>query len=292
MDYPPSLRLTRFAPSPTGFLHIGHAYAAQQVFGTAERLGGTALLRIEDIDHSRCKTQFSYDLQDDLAWLGFDWIRPARVQSEHYADYAKVVIDLVQRGLAYPCNLSRTELKSGARTSLLKRPSHSQMAKLCDTIHKAARYKSPSLPYAVRLDLKAALKQIGTALTYYEGDAAHHGRLSLEEWSLSDRPDPVIARRDIGTSYHVAVTHDDHIQGITDVVRGADFIDETPLHVLIQNLMGWSTPRYHHHALITDETGRKLSKSDKDITIRSLRESGMNPAQVLSHSLLKTREPL
>jgi glutamyl-Q tRNA(Asp) synthetase len=284
MDYPPTTLLTRFAPSPTGLLHLGHAYAAAQVFETAERLGGTALLRIEDIDHTRCKTQFSYDLQDDLAWLGFDWIRPARVQSEHYTDYAKVVIDLVQRGLAYPCNLSRTELKSGLRTSVAKKRSHSQMAQLCDTIQKAARYKTPSLPYAVRLDLKAALKQTDTALTYFEGDATRHGRLSLEAWSLSDRPDPVIARRDIGTSYHIAVTHDDHIQGITDVVRGADFMDQTPLHVLIQTLMGWSTPRYHHHPLVTDETGRKLSKTDKDITIRSLRESGMRPADVLSQA--------
>lgn len=276
--------LTRFAPSPTGLLHLGHAYAAAQVFESAERLGGTALLRIEDIDHTRCRTEFSYDLQDDLSWLGFDWVRPVRVQSENYADYAKVVIDLVQRGLAYPCKLSRTELKSGLRTPVLQNQSHSQMAKLCDTLRKAARYKTPSLPYAVRLNLKAALKQTGEPLTYFEGDEAIHSRLSLEEWSLSDRPDPVIARRDIGTSYHIAVTHDDHLQGITDIVRGADFIDQTPLHVLIQTLMGWRTPRYHHHALVTDKTGRKLSKSDKDITIRSLRETGMSPVDVLSQA--------
>lgn len=292
MDYPPTMMLTRFAPSSTGLLHLGHAYAAQQVFETAERLGGTALLRIEDIDHTRCRPEYAFDLQDDLAWLGFNWIRPARVQSDHYADYAKVVIDLIQRGLAYPCKLSRTELNRGLRTPVTQNRSHSELAKLCTTLQKAARYKTPSLPYAVRLDLKAALKQTGTALTYFEGNQAIHSRLSLEEWSLSDRPDPVIARRDIGTSYHIAVTHDDHLQGITDIIRGADFIDQTPLHVLIQTLMGWLTPRYHHHALVTDETGRKLSKSDKDITIRSLRDSGVSPSDVLAHSLLKARGAL
>lgn len=287
-----SVPFTRFAPSPTGLLHLGHAYAAAQVFEMAERLGGTALLRIEDIDHTRCKRQFSFDLQDDLSWLGFDWIRPVRVQSEHYADYAKVIIDLIQRGLAYPCTLSRTELKSGVRTPTPQKLPHSQMAKLCDTVFKAARYKTPSLPYAIRLNLKAALKQTGEALTYFEGDSARHSRLRIEDWSLSDRPDPIIARRDIGCSYHIAVTHDDHIQGITDVVRGEDFVDQTPLHVLLQTLMGWRTPRYHHHALVTDETGRKLSKTDKDITIQSLRDAGHSPSDVLSHSLLKTRSAL
>jgi len=284
METHSKIKLTRFAPSPTGLLHLGHAFAAAQVWETAERLGGTALLRIEDIDHTRCRRQFSYDLQDDLAWLGFDWIRPARVQSEHYSDYAKVVIDLIQRGLAYPCGLSRSELKSGARTSPAEAGSHSDMAKMCDTVHKAARFKTPSLPYAIRLNLKAALKHTGDPLTYLEDDAARQSRLSIEEWILSDRPDPVIARRDIGCSYHIAVTHDDYIQGITDVVRGEDFVDQTPLHVLIQSLMGWVTPRYHHHALITDQAGRKFSKSDRDLTIQSLRESGLSPADVLSRA--------
>ena len=276
--------VTRFAPSPTGRLHLGHAYAAAQVFQTAETMAAKALLRIEDIDHTRCRPDYIDGIYEDLAWLGFDWPRPVRVQSQHYAAYAKVTIDLIERGLAYPCALSRTALKAGQRTppdSL----SHGKAARACDELRKAARYKTPSLPYAIRLNLNAALKQTGDALTYFEDDLSRRARPSLEDWSLSTRPDPIIARKDIAASYHIAVTHDDHIQGITHIIRGADFIDQTPLHVLLQSLMGWETPRYSHHDLITDDTGRKLSKSDKDETIQSLRESGMSAPDVLGRAV-------
>jgi glutamyl-Q tRNA(Asp) synthetase len=276
-----SISLTRFAPSPTGRLHLGHAYAAAQVFRTAERMGGTALLRIEDIDHTRCRPEFTQGIYEDLTWLGFDWPQPARVQSSHYKDYAKVTTDLIERGLAYPCTLSRTELKSGAR-SLPEKLSHGEAARVCVRIREAARYKTPSLPFAIRLNLKAALKQIGGALTYQDSGETCEARRPLEDWALSDRPDPVIARRDIGVSYHIAVAHDDHVQGMTHIIRGADFIDQTPLHILIQNLMGWKTPLYQHHDLLTDEAGRKLSKTDKDQTLQSLREAGQSPADVLS----------
>jgi len=132
------------------------------------------------------------------------------------------------------------------------------------------------------LNLKAALKQVSAPLIYQEGDTSLQARLSLDNWIASDRPDPIIARRDICASYHIAVTHDDHLQGITHIIRGADFIDQTPLHVLIQNLMGWPIPSYQHHDLVTDDTGRKLSKSAKDQTVKSLREAGHSPADVLS----------
>jgi len=251
-----SSSLTRFAPSPTGRLHIGHAHAAAAVFGFAVENSGRALLRIEDIDHTRCA---------------------------HYSAYAKVVIDLIERGLAYPCGLSRTHLKAGKRTPRPTSPSHGKAAKVCDKMREAMRFKTPSLPFAIRLNLEAALKRAPKALPYSDSGTQQLQALpSLEAWAKSTRPDPVIARRDIGASYHIAVTHDDELQGITHIVRGADFIDQTPLHILIQNLMGWRTPIYHHHALITDMTGRKLSKTAKDKTIESLRESGMSPADVLS----------
>ena len=275
--------ITRFAPSPTGGLHLGHAYAAAQVFEAAESTGSAALLRIEDIDHTRCRPEFIDGIYEDLAWLGFNLPRPVRVQSEHYAAYADVSIDLIERGLAYPCTLSRTQLKAGERTSA-ETTTHGKAARACDALRKAARYKTPSLPYAIRLNLKAALKQNGGALFYREGDETKQARLPLEDWAVSDRPDPVIARRDIAASYHIAVTHDDHVQGVTHVIRGADFIDQTPLHVLLQVLMGWETPIYSHHALVTDANGRKFSKSDKDITIQSLRESGLTSADVLSQA--------
>jgi len=183
---------TRFAPSPTGRLHLGHALAAQEAFG-------------------------------------FDWPLPVRVQSRHYIDYAKVVAELLERGLAYPCQLTRSELKEGERT-----------------------------------------------------DPNVDARATLMEWAQSSRPDPIIARKDIGVSYHIAVTHDDHLQGITHVVRGMDLFEETPLHVLIQALMGWDTPIYHHHALMRREDGEKLSKRGLDSSIQSLRKNGLTAAQVLA----------
>lgn len=277
-----NIYVTRFAPSPTGNLHLGHAYAAACVFETAEAMGAVALLRIEDIDHTRCRTEFTQGIYEDLAWLGYDWLQPVRVQSQHYTAYGKAIIDLIERGLAYPCPLTRARLKAGERTPRPSSVSHGAAARLCDQLRKSVRYKAPSLPVAVRLNLQAALKRTGQPLIYENNGEQIQARLPLEEWVLSDRPDPIIARRDIGVSYHIAVTHDDHAQGVTDIIRGADFEDQTPLHILIQNLLGWNTPKYRHHDLIRDETGRKLSKSAKDQTIRSLRDAGMSAADVLS----------
>ena len=274
--------LTRFAPSPTGRLHLGHAHAAASVFGFAAAHSGTALLRIEDIDHTRCRAELTEGIYEDLAWLGYDWPDPVRVQSAHYSDYADVVIDLIERGLAYPCSLSRTQLKSGTRTPRPDSFPHGEAARVVDKLRAAVRYKTPDLPFAIRLNLKAALKRASTQLPYQDTDVQMNALPSLQSWASSSRPDPVIARRDIGASYHIAVTHDDQLQGITHVVRGADFIDQTPLQVLIQSLMGWRVPIYHHHALITDAAGRKLSKTAKDQTIQSLRENGATPADVLS----------
>lgn len=276
--------ITRFAPSPTGHLHLGHAFAAAKVFEFAEQQNGTALLRIEDIDHTRCHAPMIDGIYEDLEWLGFNWPQPVRIQSGHYAQYAKVVIDLVQRGLAYSCILSRRELNAGKRTSVPDSPSHTEAAKVCDRLRSAAQYKTPSLPFAVRLNLKAALRRAPAKLPYQDSGALKQALPLLQEWAASDRPDPIMARRDIGTSYHIAVTHDDHLQGVTDVVRGADFLEQTQLHVLLQNLMKWTIPNYYHHPLVTDSTGRKLSKSDKDETLHSLRESGLSPADVLSRA--------
>ena len=272
----------RFAPLPTGRLHLGHAYAAYLAFKFSERPGTHTLLRIEDIDHTRCRPEYTQGIYEDLAWLGNKFPAPVRFQSQHYADYAKVVIDLVQRGLAYDCVLSRSELKAGKRTQVPDSPSHAKAGKICARLRSAAQYKTPSLPFAVRLNLKAALRRAPAKLPYSDNSKTNQALPVLFDWAASDRPDPIIARRDIGTSYHIAVTHDDHLQGITSIVRGEDLQDQTPLHVLIQHLMGWETPRYHHHPLVTDERGRKLSKTNKDLTIAFLREIGMSPEDVLS----------
>ena len=276
--------ITRFAPSPTGRLHLGHAYAARTVSKAMFGVQGHVLLRIEDIDHTRCRPEYIEGIYEDLTWIGFEWLPPVRIQSHHYPDYAAVVIDLVQRGLAYPCKLSRSELKAGQRTPRPASPSHSEAGRVCERLRKSVKLKTPSLPFAIRLNLEKALRRVPASLPYQESKESQDALPSLIDWAASDRPDPVIARRDIGTSYHIAVTHDDHLQGVTDIVRGEDFLDQTPLHVLIQNLMGWTTPNYLHHPLVKDETGRKLSKTDNDLTIQSLRESGVPPLDVLSRA--------
>lgn len=268
--------ITRFAPSPTGYLHRGHALAAREAFSA----GGTCLLRIEDIDHTRCRPAYTDAIYEDLRWLGFDWPTPVRVQSAHRGRYAATISDLIERGLAYPCELSRSALKSGARTDGASL-GHGARSRVSEQVRQAARFRTPDLPFAIRLNLGLALRQVA-GLSYVESDQSQSARTPLDAWASSARPDPVLARRDIACSYLVAATQDDHLQGITHVVRGADLLEETPLQVLLQNLMGWTTPTYRHHALLRDTDGRKLSKTAKDQTIQSLREAGLSAADVLA----------
>jgi len=272
-------------------------------------------LRIEDIDQTRCRAEFTDGIYEDLSWLGFKWLTPPRVQSTHRQDYAAIICDLLSRGYAYPCSLRRSELKAGKLPNPVKRLTYTddELDKWSDyslqslqsapwkhvediknIIYQANEQQNPSLPFTIRLDMRTALEDVSDySLIYHtltDGTNLNQGeRLSafgyLVEWlAVSGQPDPILARRDIGCSYHIAVTHDDHLQGVTHVVRGADFTAQTPLHVLIQHLMGWETPTYYHHALLTDPNGRKLSKSAKDLTIKSLRESGLSPEDVLSRA--------
>ena len=211
--------LTRFAPSPTGWLHAGHALAAERAFGF-----GPCLLRIEDIDHTRVRPEYTQGIHDDLRALGHHWPEPVRVQSEHLSDYASVVDILRERGLVVEDYSTRSGAQDRTR------------------------------PPVLRLDTQVAARLTGPLSYEDNGKTVHFDPATL--------PPPTVVRRDIGTSYHIAVTHDDALQGITDVVRGADLADQTPIHVLIQRLMGWPTPRYHHHALVLGADGRKLSKRD------------------------------
>lgn len=240
--------ITRFAPSPTGYLHLGHAYAAAQAFGWARETGGTCLLRIEDIDHTRCKADFTEAIYEDLRWLGFNWPTPVRVQSRHCADYDGVIAALRERGLVYRCFKTRTELPDGAYIGgpLAVAEEAARLARGEPFAWRLASANMPDLP-----------------------DSFAHG-------------DVVLARKDIGTSYHIAVTHDDHIQGVTHIVRGQDLADQTDIHTLIQRLMGWRTPTYTHHGLVMGDDGKKLSKRNRDTTIRSLRAAGMGADDVLA----------
>lgn len=273
--------LTRFAPSPTGHLHLGHVLAAKQAFGF-----GPCLLRIENIDHTRCKREFIEAIFEILGWLGFSWPETERVQNQHYHDYFGVLRDLLDRDLAYPCNLTRSDIKNG------QTPNPCSMTAADWGTFAAAQSSlsvtKPSLPFAIRLNLEAALDELsGRSLIFSDetpekGPVQRNAAKELRTWRLSEnRPDPIIGRKDIGVSYHIAVTHDDALQNITHIVRGMDLFEDTSLHVLIQALMDWPTPIYHHHALMLRPDGKKLSKREADISILSLREKGLTARQVL-----------
>ncbi len=257
---------TRFAPSPTGYLHLGHALAAKEAFGFAKRNDGECLLRIEDIDHTRCKPDYTDAIYEDLTWLGFEWPKPVRVQSHHLAEYQSVIETLHDKGVLYRCFKTRAELAKSPAAPL---PPDEEAALL-----------SSGQAFAMRLNIQACQDWITLPLVYQDSGAKKLVDLSKLE-------DIVLARKDIGTSYHIAVTHDDMIQHITQVVRGADFIDQTPYHVLIQTLMGWPIPIYHHHELLLREDGEKLSKRTQDTTIGSLREKGLSPDQVLAMAQIR-----
>lgn len=239
--------ITRFAPSPTGYLHLGHAYAADQAFGFAARQDGVCLLRIEDIDHTRCRPEYIRAIFEDLDWLGFDWPIPARKQSEHRADYAGVIESLQQKGLVYRCFKTRKELP--------------------DSIYRGG----PDPDEAARLK---ANEKFAWRLSI------HHTEAYLDESGLPFS-DEILARKDIGTSYHVACCHDDAAQGITHVVRGKDIEPLTEFQNLLQRLMDWPVPEYYHHDLRLNDDGDKLSKRNHDTSIRSLREEGYTAKQVL-----------
>ena len=233
--------LTRFAPSPTGYLHLGHAYAAEKAFSL-----GPCLLRIEDIDTTRSRPEFHDAMFEDLRWLGFDWPEPVRVQSNHLEGYRGVIGALDARGLLYRDYTTRTGRED--RT----------------------------LPPIVKLSTERTMDALGTdRLEFQEGSET----IIVDLHSLEDK---TVSRRDIGTSYHIAVTYDDCQQGVTDVVRGEDLFEKTRVHVLIQTLMGWPTPRYHHHPLVMESEQKKMSKRSGSQTIRSLREQGLSPDEVLS----------
>lgn len=270
--------MTRFAPSPTGFLHLGHARAAQRAFGFAQKHNGACLLRIEDIDHMRCKPEFTAAIYEDLRWLGFDWPQPVRVQSEHKQDYEGVITALAARGLIYRCFSTRREIAAQSdEDGVYRGPEFTasrdeELARIAD-----------GEAFAWRLSLSRARDELGErfeALSYTEIDYA--GRARGERPAHANRfGDEVIARRDIGVSYHLAVTHDDAAQEVTHIVRGADLRALTGFHVLLQALMGWPTPLYHHHKLIKTVDGEKLAKRRGSLAIRALREAGHSPEQVL-----------
>lgn len=279
--------VTRFAPSPTGPLHLGHAYSAMLGHDLARKAGGTFLLRFEDIDRARARPEWERGIEEDLAWLGLDWPRPVLRQSERMAAYAEALDALWARGLLYPCTCRRRDILAAATApqegAPLLGPDGVVYPGTCR--HRPAPGSPRPQGAALRLHMAAALEALGLeAIEFVEtglGDGARSGQVRIgAEDLVAGVGDVVLARRDFGTSYHLAVTVDDAAQGITDVVRGQDLFEATAIHVLLQRLLGLPTPRYHHHRLIRDETGKRLAKRDDARALATLRAEGLTPAHL------------
>lgn len=264
--------VTRFAPSPTGDLHRGHAFSALTAFEAARAAGGRFILRIEDIDATRCRPQFETGIYEDLAWLGLTWETPVRRQSEHLDDYQAALARLEVDGLLYRCFRTRREVAEamasaphGAMEVFRGRPL---------PLAEEMRRLTAGEPFAWRLSLDAAARKLGGF-----GDLAF---TEEGEGVIQDRPelggDVVLARKDVGVAYHLAVTVDDALQGITHVIRGRDLFEATHVQRLLQALLGLPTPLYRHHALLTGPDGKRFAKRDRAETLRSLRDRGMSPA--------------
>jgi len=273
--------ITRFAPSPTGHLHLGHAFSALYASQCAEYQGGEFLLRIEDIDPERCKKKYEIELLEDLEWLGLDWPSPVRRQSDHIDDYANALAKLQNMGLLYPCFCSRKDIRAEiaaagyaphAMPQGPEGPLYPGTCRNLSTMEQATQTAS-GVPFALRFKTDTAL-QITGPLTW-------HDELTGTQLATPEKfGDPVLARKDIPTSYHLSVTVDDHIQGITCVTRGQDLYSATHIHRILQALLEFNTPTYQHHPLLTDDQGQRYAKRNNSLTIRILREERHSAAAV------------
>ncbi len=268
---------TRFAPSPTGYMHLGHAYSALVGWGAGRASGGRFRLRIEDLDRDRSRPEFERAVYEDLAWLGIEWDEPVRRQSDHLSDYAAALDELRKLGLIYPCFCTRPEVRAE-----IKRADAAPHDSQVPLYPGACRSLSPQAQrrriravkgYALRLDVAKAAAVAGP-LTWTDRKA---GTVDADPTAAGD---VVLARSDVPTSYHLAVTLDDHLQGVTLVTRGWDLLGATHIQRLLQSLLGLKTPDYHHHPMITDPSGVRLAKRNRAMTLRALRNGGKTPREI------------
>jgi glutamyl-Q tRNA(Asp) synthetase len=272
-------RVFRFAPSPNGFLHLGHAYSALLNFELARESGGRFLLRIEDIDLARARPEYEAAIYEDLTWLGLDWERPVRRQSEHFADYAAALERLDAMGLIYPCACTRGEIAKASGENPPRDPDGAPLYP--GTCRGKPRGHSREIlsvgGVALRLDMRKALTVLGAEADALSWREHAEGEIAADpkRWG-----DVVLARKDTPASYHLAVVVDDALQRVTDVVRGADLKPATGLHRLLQRLLGLPAPSYRHHALLLCAEGEKLAKSRSSTTLRDLRAQGVSAAAV------------
>jgi glutamyl-Q tRNA(Asp) synthetase len=269
--------ITRFAPSPTGYLHLGHAFSAFNAWKRARSAGGRFLLRLEDIDPGRCRPHFAEAILEDLRWLGLDWDGPPRIQAEHLTDYQAVLDELRDRHLTYPCFCTRADIareiaaSAGAPHAADGTPLYPGTCRRLSPAERATRIAAGE-QFALRLDMAAALQP------HLSHEEEAEGRIACHPEQFGD---VVLARKDAPASYHLCVTHDDALQGVTLVIRGQDLQLATSLHRLLQTLMGWRVPAYAHHHLLTDPMGRRLAKRDKAMTLRSLRAEGVSARAII-----------
>jgi len=276
--------VTRFAPSPSGRLHKGHAFSALTAYRLAQENGGRFLLRIEDIDASRCKPEFVEGIYEDLAWLDLDWDRPVRLQSEHYSDYTAALDKLKTLGALYPCFCTRKDIREEIQRaeSAPHAPKRGTTGLvypgLCrgKDIAKCEAMIAEGKPHAWRLDLKAALKKIKGPLIWHD---EIKGDITAVPHELGD---VVLARKDMPTSYHLSVVVDDAVQGINHIIRGEDLFQATHIHIVLQKLLGLATPAYHHHALLLDEQGERFAKRNKSATLENLQTAGVRAADLIN----------
>jgi glutamyl-Q tRNA(Asp) synthetase len=277
----------RFAPSPNGYLHLGHALSALRNDDFARKAGGRLLLRIEDIDTVRCRPEFEAAIYQDLGWLGIAWEAPVRRQSEHLADYRQALEKLVAQGLVYPSFESRAEIaklvaQHEANAAWPRDPDgvplYPGLAKLLSSGERARLLES-GVPYALRLDMAAACARTGDLgwIEHGEGPGGETGVVAARPQAWGD---VILARKETPTSYHLSVVVDDALQGVTEVVRGQDLFGSTSVHRLLQQLLGLPQPAYRHHRLVLDGAGRKLAKSTAATGLRDLRAAGATQADI------------
>jgi glutamyl-Q tRNA(Asp) synthetase len=277
----------RFAPSPNGYLHLGHAFSALLNSDLARQAGGRFLLRIEDIDPTRCRSEFENAIDDDLSWLGLSWEQPVRRQSEHFTEYRAALEKLMALGLVYPAFESRAEIARliAEREKQVPWPRDPDGAPLYPGTARAlppeerSRLMQPGAPYALRLDMATACARAGQ-LNWIERGEGPQGETGTVAAHPAAWGNVIIARKETPTSYHLAVVVDDALQGITEVVRGQDLFWSTSVHRLLQQLLGLPQPAYRHHHLVRDATGQKLSKSTDATGLRELRAAGVTPAEI------------
>ncbi len=265
--------ITRFAPSPTGPLHLGHAYSAMLAYDMAMAAGGTFLLRIEDIDQSRARPEWEKQIHDDLSWLGLSWPTPVRRQSDHLPTYTAALDQLWNAGLLFPCYCSRRDIAAAASAPQEGAQMGPDGIIYPGTCKHLPRPSQRPTDCALRLDMAKVAQQI----SYIEQGQTY---IIPARFFTEAIGDVVLARRDMGTSYHLSVVVDDAAQNISHVIRGADLEEATPIHIILQKILNLPTPAYHHHRLIRDQNGKRLAKRDDARAISKYRAEGATPNDI------------